>query len=368
MTRVLQAGFFVCLVLLTATSSLGDTDGPPVLDAAPKGSFSIVVIPDTQQYRGGSNREDPMTNEVFQNHTRWIAENLQSQRIVFVSHSGDIVDRNNDDQWTVARHCMDQIHGRVPYGISVGNHDMKSGGDSSLFQHYFPASRFEQFDWYGGSYEPPRSDRSISGNNANSFQLFSAQGLDFVFLHLECNAPDDVLQWADGVLEEHADRRALVTTHMGLGPLERPTTTEGWFDDPKGRMRWKKCHGKRGNTPQQMWEKCFCKHRNLHMIFCGDQSRSTAMTVESTGRHGNTVYELLSDYTSSGPLRIYRFLPEQARVRVITYDTTKNQLCLDHKYAPGINNHQFFLCYEMNESQSDSGAAAKTEKALSGSR
>ncbi|MBI2497819.1 MAG: hypothetical protein HYV75_07900 [Opitutae bacterium] len=29
------------------------------------------------------------------------------------------------------------------------------------------------------------------GNNVNSFQLFSAAGLDFVHLNLECNAPDE---------------------------------------------------------------------------------------------------------------------------------------------------------------------------------
>ncbi len=119
---------------------------------------------------------------------------------------------------------MDLIHGKVPYGISVGNHDMSSEGDSSLFQQYFPAERFRQFEWYAGAFEGSARGPQISGNNANSVQLFSAGGLDFVFLHLECNAPDDVVAWANGVLRKHSDRRALITSHMGWGPLMKPKT------------------------------------------------------------------------------------------------------------------------------------------------
>src|SRR5690606_21799936 len=115
--------------------------------------------------------------------------------------------------------------------------------------------------------------------------LFSAEGLDFVFLHLECNAPDDVLAWADEVLERHPDRHALVTTHMDLGPLEKPTQNRGYFDDPKGRMRWVKIHGPRGNSPQQMWDKCFRKHKHLVAIFSGDQSRTTAMYLPTSADH-----------------------------------------------------------------------------------
>ncbi|HEX3865265.1 MAG TPA: metallophosphoesterase, partial [Gemmatimonadaceae bacterium] len=187
---------WLLLVLWTLPPSILAADEN--LEAPPEGAFTIVVIPDTQNYVGSGTKRtpestEPVTNDYFATHTRWIVDNLARQRIVFVSHVGDIVDKNNDAQWQVARQCMDTLHGKVPYGITVGNHDMKSDGDSSRFQQFFPADRFRGFPWYGGCFEPDRSDTSISGNNANSFQLFSAEGLDFVILHLECNAPDDVL-------------------------------------------------------------------------------------------------------------------------------------------------------------------------------
>ena len=113
------------------------------LQPAPADSFSIVLIPDTQAYKGegtkgSSQNTNPVTNPIFRAHTDWIAANLQRQNIAFVSHVGDIVDIDEPRQWKVAQACMDVIHGKIPYGISVGNHDMTNAGDSTLFQQYFP--------------------------------------------------------------------------------------------------------------------------------------------------------------------------------------------------------------------------------------
>jgi hypothetical protein len=323
--------------------------------AATEGTFSVAVIPDTQHYRRSA--EDPdtageptVTNAVFESYVDWIASNAARQRIVFASHVGDIVDVNNHQQWSVARQMMDRLHGRVPYGISVGNHDMVRSGDSTLFQEYFPASRFEDFEWYGGCFHSPVGRSATSGNNANSFQLFSGESLDFIILHLECNAPDDVLAWADAVLEQHASRRAMITTHMGLGPRDKPKEADDYFTAPKGRMTWKKCHGDRGNSPQQMWDKCFCKHANLFLICCGDQSRTQAMHQSSKGNNGNIVHEILSDYGSHGQ-RMMTFLPRQNRIEVRTWNPQTDKLCEETKIVRDTSQHQFDLEYVMTAPQ-----------------
>ena len=243
---------------------------------------------------------------------------------------------------------MDRLHYRVPYGIVVGNHDMTAAAISSLFQRLLPASRFAGFAWYGG-FEGDPDRPGHSGNNANSYQLFSAAGLDFIILHLECNAPDNVVAWADALLRQHPDRIALVSTHMDLGPREKPANNQGYIDDPKGRMRWSKCHGERGNTPEQLWEKLYRKRPILLLIFSGDQSRTTAMHLPAQGDAGNTVHALLSDYTSSGPLRIYRFHPAQGEIQVITWDTTRNALVEETPRVPGRENHQFTIQHNFQQ-------------------
>ena len=346
MQKHLRYGILLTILFLSG-ASYGE------MSLAPEEAFSIVVIPDTQKYLGKGTKaqplsRDPVTNTVFESYTRWIAENLEQQRIAFVSHVGDIVDRNMPEQWEVARRHMDRLHGHVPYGISVGNHDCKSNGDSSLFQKYFPASRFQAFEWYGGHYQPPGADPSVSGNNANSYQVFSAGGMNFVFFHLECNAPDNVLAWVDGILEQHANRWALVTTHMYLGPLKKPKESRGYFDDPKGRMQWTKRHGKRGNSPQQMWDKCFKKHKNLLAVFCGDQSRTQSMYTASQGNHGNLVHELLSDYGSNG-LRVYRFFPKAGRIEVRTHNPMEDKACETTRIVPESGRHQFVVQANLTE-------------------
>lgn len=313
----------------------------------PENSFTFVLIPDTQAYRGAGSKAQPnstevVTNQVFEAHTDWIAANLQRHRIAFVSHVGDIVDKNEPQQWEVARNCMDKLHGKVPYGISVGNHDMTSRGDSTLFQRYFPENRFQDFSWYGGSHAGSPTGPWVSGNNANSYQLFSAGGMDLLFLHLECNAPDDVLEWANEILSRYADRPAFITSHMGWGPRVKPKQAEEFFSGEKGRMTWHKIHGKRGNSPQQMWDKCYRKHANLVAVFSGDQSRTQAYQAQSLGDHGNIVHELLQDY-GSGWLRLYRFTPDGTRVTVeaITFDPKTEELCQETKRVPDRDRHQF---------------------------
>lgn len=338
--------FKIVLLLAMAVACLGvraETLTPP-----PEDTFTIAVIPDTQRYLGpGTGREEDSgetRNPAFDSRTAWLAANIEAQRIVFISHTGDIVDRNDRRQWTVARASMDRIHGRVPYGISVGNHDMKGElGDSGLFQEFFGAARYTGQPWYGGAYEGnPGHAPEVSGNNANSFQLISAGGLDLLIVHLECNAPDDVLSWADDVIESHRNRMAIISTHMYLGGVQKKGA-----DQPQGRMLWKKVHGERGNTPQQLWEKSFSNHENLFLILCGDQSASIAHRQTSQGAHGNAVHELLADYPRTSDdsdwLRLLRFDPAKGQIDVLTYSPTQDRLCESAGHKTERNDHQYTL-------------------------
>lgn len=339
--------YFSYAILIAVIGTALARGSDPLL-VAPDGTFTVAVIPDTQRYLGpGTGRDEkagPVHNPAFASRTAWLADNVEAQRIVFVSHMGDIVDRNVDEQWRVARQHMDRLHATVPYGISVGNHDMIGAtGDSSLFQTYFGAERFVDMPWYGGNYGGrPDHAPAVSGNNANSYQLLSAAGLELVFLHLECNAPDDVLAWADTILEAHRNRMAIITTHMYLGGIMRKGA-----DEPQGRMHWKKVHGERGNTPQDLWEKCFSKHPNVFLVLCGDQSASISHYQVSTGLKGNRVHEILTDYPrdadDSDWIRLLRFYPERGVVEVITYSPAQDRLCDGRGHLTEWNDHQFEL-------------------------
>jgi hypothetical protein len=324
-------------ITLTACLLLGVVPGLSISHAddqispLPERAFSFVVLPDTQAYVTSK------TEATFAAEIQWILDNQKPQRIQFVSHVGDIINKYGAmEEWAIAKSHMMKLHGVIPFAISVGNHDMTSSGESTNFQTTFPASLFEDFEWYAGQIK----------NNANSYQLFEVDGYQFLWLHIECNAPDDVLNWANDVFSQYPDRRAIVTTHMYLGPENKPKTNQGYIDDPTARMKWHKTHGTNGNTPRQMWEKCFSLHKNLFLICCGDQSRTQAMHLSPQGVHGNTVHECLSDYRG-GNIRLLRFVPSRDQIEVITYSPSEGKLCTASKYAPDRNDHQFTLNYDL---------------------
>jgi hypothetical protein len=51
----------------------------------------------------------------------------------------------------------------------------------------------------------------------------------------------------------------------------------------------------------------------------------------------------MSDYTSSGPLRLYRFLPAREEIQVITYDTSRREIVTSTHLLPDSASHQFRL-------------------------
>lgn len=332
--------------------------GTKKLPPLPEGAFTFVVIPDTQHYTGKGTKvskgnakqaKEPVRNGNLEAQVEWILANQKAQNIVFVSHVGDIVEYDRKQEWAVAKQHLDRLRGVVPFSLTVGNHDMSSKGDAHLFQEVFPAASFKDYPWYAGAYAHDREDQRVSANNVNSAQLFSAGGVDFIHLSLECNAPDDVLAWADGVLTKNAARRAIITTHMDLGILDKPKEQAGYIKDPKGRMKWVKIHGERGNTGEQMWDKLYRKHANLLLVLCGDQSRVTALRLDRAADDGHIIHGLLSDYMSEPALRLMRFLPREERIDVLTYEVKKDFLVDDTNYVHAVEQHQFSLPWVKGE-------------------
>ena len=341
--------WFFKVVSRKSTAKTAQEPLPPIPDDA----FTYVVIPDTQLYRGEGayarpgmpKQTGPTCNPAFSSRIDWIERNIKKERIAFVSHVGDIVDMRNPQQWAFASEQMAKLDGKVPYGISVGNHDTEeSDAVASGFTRTFPASRYKANAWYAGHF----------GDNVNSCQLFEAGGMKFVVLHLECNAPEDVLEWADGMMEKYCDRMGIVVTHMYLGFLteeqdmvrqERQYVDPPGYGDWFGVMAWKKEHGENGTTAQEMWDRHFSKHQNLFLILCGDQSTATTWRQLQTGRHGNVVHSILQDYPRKSDredwLRLLRFRPAKGVVEVYTYSPVQDRLCDDAGYWHGRHWHQF---------------------------
>ncbi|MGE4285597.1 MAG: metallophosphoesterase [Phycisphaerae bacterium] len=166
--------------------------------------WTIAVIPDTQYYV----RNDEYA-PIFTEVTRWLADHKQDYNIQLVLHLGDIVDRNNDHQWTNAKRSLQVLDGKLPYVLSVGNHDLGSGvgtDRSTMLNDYFKLSDNSLNEKiFGGSFE--------EGKLENAWYHFECEGRNYVIFSLEFGPRTEVIQWAKSVADKNLDKSFILVTH-----------------------------------------------------------------------------------------------------------------------------------------------------------
>jgi len=294
----------------------------PATRPAERSFLTIVMLPDTQHY----SRKWP---ESFLAQTEWVRRNRDRENIVFVTHVGDVVnDRNKDmNEWDVADKALSRLDGVVPWGVALGNHDFaasKEGArDARGFLQHFGPQRFKGLPWYGGA----------SPNGLSSYQLFSGAGTDFVILHLEMEAPDASLAWADDVLRRYPRRAAIVTTHSYLKGR-----------DGVGRSV-EKGKGEGLNSGEEIWCKLIRNHPQIFMVLCGHVQATVEYHQVSTNDAGNKVAEILADYQrrhngGDGWLRLIRIVPAAGEIEVRTYSPVLNEFETD-------SDSQFVVPFEL---------------------
>ena len=276
-------------------------------DIPPAVNFTIIALPDTQHYASGY-------PTIFTNQTQWIVDHKDELNIVYVTGEGDITDSASDLEFQRASTAyslledpvITQLPYGIPYTIPPGNHDKPY----TLFNQYFGVSRFTGRDYYGGHY---------STTNNNHYVLFNASGYKFIAIALEKDPDQNMINWADSLLQQYSDRRGIIVTHYILN-----------------------IDGSWGGKGKIIYDTL--KHNpNLFLMLCGHM-HSEANRADTY--MGITIYSLLADYQSypnggNGYLRIMTFCPAKHQIMVKTYSPYVNLYETDA-------NSQFNLTYYLN--------------------
>ena len=191
--------------------------------------FTIVALPDTQHYVDSANFP------IFTAQTQWIVNNRNPLNIVFATQLGDITEHGDaiELEWQRADASMDVLDNNgIPNSVVPGNHDLGTAGVGNFFDQYFPPSRYLGTPWYAGYLGSDPQD-AVNRLNKNNYNLFSVDGLDFILINLEYNMPAFAVTWANRILQEHPNRRAIISTHMFIkssggrptSPYNRPDGT-----------------------------------------------------------------------------------------------------------------------------------------------
>jgi 3',5'-cyclic AMP phosphodiesterase CpdA len=276
-----------------------------------KGAFTLALLPDTQYY-------SLSYPGIYLSQVSWIVANVQRLRIPYVFHLGDVVDQNTPLEWSRASKAMWLLEGIVPYTITTGNHDLGPGGGAAtrdtLLNHYFSYERTASWPTFGGAYEP--------GKLENTYHLFSAGGRDYIVLSLEWGPRDEVVQWADHVMDENPHRYGILVTHAYLNWNDKRYDHNDTVN-PQDFNPYQ--YGTAGgvNDGEQLWQKLVRKHAfvmtvNGHVL--GDGTGYLASVTDK----GNICHQMLSNYQfrnlgGEGYMRLLEFEEDAKTVKVYTY-------------------------------------------------
>lgn len=310
-------------------------------------TFSIIAIPDTQNYLDYSHQTSHGfaldAVDQFMGQMRYIAGRAPANGgdVALVTHLGDVWQHQTmvmdaehagqgfkaiSNQWFAheVKIAPDEVRGfempaaasgfgllaqaGIPFGVVPGNHDYDAmwsadgwppvtdvkkvqmtaealgilhAGGLDNFRSVFGAGSefFAGKPWYIASHD----------GGSSSAQLFSAAGYTFLHLALDMSPTDEVLAWAERVIQKHYGLPTIVTTHDYLNAAgERKANPIVDFHrvDP------------RHNNAQMLWDKFISQNGQIFMVLSGHQHGQARVIDKNLD--GHMVYQILADYQDRG--------------------------------------------------------------------
>jgi len=276
----------------------------PTLQAQSAGDFTIVVLPDTQNY-------SQTYPQIFDSQTQWVASNAAAQNIKLVIGEGDIVNiSSNATQWANAVHSIGILdQAQIPYALAIGNHDYDTlpptNRKATLFNQYFGPSRYSGKPYYGTTNYP-------SGSNENFYETFTWGGKTYLILVLEFVPRSGAVAWAKSVLSSNSDKEVIVVTHSYLysdGTTVDQCDTADMVGDNDGAM---------------LWSNLISQYSNISVVLNGHITNKFSARRSDIGVNGNFVHQIFAnwqDWTNGGNgyLRIMRFSPSNNSIQVQSF-------------------------------------------------
>ncbi|MER5938380.1 LamG-like jellyroll fold domain-containing protein [Streptomyces sp. NPDC001928] len=165
--------------------------------------FTLAVLPDTQYLFDADSADPAPLRETF----RYLVAERAEANIAFMTHLGDVTEHGTEDEIALAADTFRTLHGKVPYSVLAGNHDIRSStddqrGDSAYLAEFGPR-RYASMPTFGGA----------SPDGYNSYHVLRAADREWLVLALDWRVSDKGMTWAQGVLDAHPTLPAVLTTH-----------------------------------------------------------------------------------------------------------------------------------------------------------
>ncbi len=270
--------------------------------------FTFVAVGDTQIVaRKDKENGTQNLNRVYE----WILSQKASQNIQYVMGLGDITDGNTDAEWVIAQRAIHQLNGKIPYSLVRGNHD----GSDKINASFNDPSVSPYSNTYEGSFD---------GTLNNTWRTIKAgtNEIPYLIMTLDYGPTDQVLAWAEQVVQAHPKHNVIITTHAYL--FRDGTTLDSADVCPPSSS------GAQHNNGDQIWEKFVKKHENIVMVLSGHDPCDNVVVNQGAGVQGNVVTQLLIDpqgvdtTTLTGAVALLHFSADGSKVSVEYYSTLQD--------------------------------------------
>lgn len=150
--------------------------------------FALAVLPDTQYLFDADSADPAPLRATF----RHLVTERAAANIAFMTHLGDVTEHGTEAEIELAADTFRVLHGRVPYSVLAGNHDIRSStddqrGDSAYLSAFGP-DRYRSMPTFGGA----------SPDGYNSYHVLRAGGRQWLVLALDWRVSEQGLAWAQG--------------------------------------------------------------------------------------------------------------------------------------------------------------------------
>ena len=174
-----------------------------------KGEWTLMVIPDMQRYTEDWSEQGYEWQEEVTTF-KWMVTMSEDMNIKFVQSLGDMVQSSpengghNNLEWGRAQQMYDLLlDAGIPAVPLAGNHEWGSDNDYTWLNKYFPLSKFQSRDWWGGN---------INGIENTYQQLILGQE-KYLFISIGWKITDDVKEWAKNIIQSHSDHKVIISHH-----------------------------------------------------------------------------------------------------------------------------------------------------------
>ena len=308
-SSILFIALLSCLIVLCALSAFATEDAEMWLDEkAPLDdyAYSMAIIGDTQKV---SYLKPDNMSKIYD----YIIDNAEAKNIKFVMGLGDITDQNMESEWVNDMAQIKRMDGIVPYSLVRGNHETIQN-----FNKYVPYADYKNV--IAGAYE--------EGSMVNTYHTFTVGDLQYMVMCLDFGAKDDIIAWANKVIDAHPYHNVIVTTHAYMY-RDGALLDSANYDSPSA---W---GGEDYNDGDEMWDKLIKKHENIVLVLSGHIDSSYVVMRQDEGDNGNTVTQMLinpqkldADYEEEGcvgMVAMFYFSEDGRTVQVEYYSTIREQ-------------------------------------------